>query len=121
MHSIQTVSCVPQYLSKTSKEADHMKDYFQYVLMPFVDDLIENHAIKHPDSIAIQLDFVPLPEVIELTEHYFKARGCVSFSVLNALLQDRADELFFERKREAGLAVRYHRDNGEPYFVRQCA
>lgn len=88
-----------------------MNEQYQYSLLPFVDDLIADYGYH------VTVDHLTKPVLIELTTEYYKARGCASYDVLNAFIQDRANELYHRRLQEKGAKLRHHADNGEPYYA----
>ena len=114
MQSIQTDLDETQYLSlgEISMEADPMEDYYRFILIPFVDEILSNYGN------SISLDSLPTATIIEFTEHYYKARNCVSPALLQALLEDREQELLEDRLSENNLKIRRYSDNGEAYISR---
>ncbi len=117
MNSIQNNLPAAQYLFDNSKDAESMRnDYYQYQLLPFVDDLIDTYGTKSGKFTYINITAIPLAEVIELTEDYLKARGVVSYSILNELLQDRCNEI--NHVQHDGMRRVIDRVNGESTYVR---
>lgn len=117
MSIVQTYRNKKQSLFNESKDADHMEDSYQYYLLPFADDIIEEYGIENDNYFYIDFDKLPLHIIIEFTEVYYKTRHTVSYEILKEFLQDRANELFSAKKAELGFVTRHHSDNGEIYYV----